>query len=68
MRCSMAGIDLHAHTNRSDGTFTPTELVTLAAERSLDVVAVTDHDTTGGLEEARAAGASRGVEIVPGIA
>jgi predicted metal-dependent phosphoesterase TrpH len=63
----MAGIDLHTHTNRSDGTFTPTELVTLAAERSLDVVAVTDHDTTGGLEEATAAGASLGVEIVPGI-
>ena len=64
---AMAGIDLHAHTNRSDGTFTPTELVTLAAERGLDVVAVTDHDTTDGLDEARRAGATLGVGIVPGI-
>jgi predicted metal-dependent phosphoesterase TrpH len=63
----MAGIDLHAHTNRSDGTFTPTELVRLAAERGLDVVAVTDHDTTDGLGEAVAAGAELGVEVVPGV-
>ena len=63
----MAGIDLHAHTNRSDGTFTPTELVTLAAERGLDVVAVTDHDTTDGVTEAVTAGGSVGVEVVPGI-
>ncbi|HZP90343.1 MAG TPA: PHP domain-containing protein [Actinomycetota bacterium] len=63
----MARIDLHAHTNRSDGTFTPTELVRLAAERGLDVVAVTDHDTTDGLEEAGAAGEELGVEVVPGV-
>jgi hypothetical protein len=63
----VAGIDLHAHTNRSDGTFTPTELVTLASERGLDVIAVTDHDTTDGLDEAAAAGATLGVDVVPGI-
>ena len=63
----MPGIDLHTHTNRSDGTFTPDELVGLAAERGLDVVAVTDHDTTDGLEEAVAAGRRLGVEIVPGV-
>ena len=38
-------IDLHTHTTFSDGTFTPTELVTLAAVRGLSAVAVTDHDT-----------------------
>jgi len=63
----MPRIDLHAHSNRSDGTFTPTELVRLAAERELDVVALTDHDTTDGLEEAFAEGARSGVEIVPGV-
>lgn len=63
----MSGIDLHTHTDRSDGTFTPTELVRLAAERGLDVVAVTDHDTTEGLEEAAAAADGLGVELVPGV-
>jgi predicted metal-dependent phosphoesterase TrpH len=63
----MAGIDLHTHTSRSDGTFTPSEVVRLAAERGLDVVAVTDHDTIDGLAEAAAAGAEHGVEVVPGV-
>jgi predicted metal-dependent phosphoesterase TrpH len=63
----MMRVDLHAHSNRSDGTFTPTELVRLAAERELDVVALTDHDTTDGLEEAFAEGGRRGVEVVPGV-
>jgi hypothetical protein len=63
----MARIDLHTHTTASDGTFTPAELVRLAAERGLDVVAITDHDTTGGLAEGAAAGEREGVAIVPGI-
>ncbi|MGH2589803.1 MAG: PHP domain-containing protein [Actinomycetota bacterium] len=63
----MPGIDLHTHTDRSDGTFTPAEMVRLAAERGLDVVAVTDHDTTDGLEEAAETGARSGVYVVPGV-
>jgi 3',5'-nucleoside bisphosphate phosphatase len=63
----MARIDLHTHSNRSDGTFTPTELVRLAADRALDVVALTDHDTTDGLDEAIAAGRELGVQVVPGV-
>lgn len=63
----MSRIDLHAHSNRSDGTFTPAEVVELAAERDLDVVALTDHDTTDGLEEALATGVRVGVEVVPGV-
>jgi predicted metal-dependent phosphoesterase TrpH len=63
----VAGIDLHSHSNRSDGTFTPDELVRLAAERQLDVVALTDHDTTDGVEEAAATGREVGVEVVPGV-
>jgi 3',5'-nucleoside bisphosphate phosphatase len=63
----MAGIDLHTHSNRSDGTFEPAEIVRLAVERELEVVALTDHDTTAGLEEALSAGRDLGVEVVPGV-
>jgi predicted metal-dependent phosphoesterase TrpH len=62
-----ARIDLHTHSNRSDGTFAPAELVRRAAERGLDVVAVTDHDTTEGLGEASATGEEAGIEVVPGV-
>ena len=63
----MPRIDLHTHSNRSDGTFEPAEVVRLAAERALDVVALTDHDTTDGLPEALATGSVVGVELVPGV-
>src|SRR5437764_664456 len=48
-------IDLHAHSTASDGTSTPAELVTAAAEAGLDVLAITDHDTTAGWASAVAA-------------
>src|SRR2546430_6757559 len=48
-------IDLHAHSTASDGTCTPAELVTAAADAGLDVVAITDHDTTAGWAAAEAA-------------
>jgi hypothetical protein len=63
----MPGIDLHTHSDRSDGTFTPDELVRRAAALGLDVIALTDHDTTDGLDEAIAAGTDTGVEVVPGV-
>jgi 3',5'-nucleoside bisphosphate phosphatase len=63
----MPGIDLHSHSVYSDGTFTPSELITLAADRGLDAVALTDHDTTAGLAEAQAAAMVAGVELVPGV-
>jgi len=61
------GIDLHAHTTASDGSLSPRELVELAAKRGLSAVAVTDHDTIAGWDEAFAAGREFGVEVVPGI-
>lgn len=64
---AMAGIDLHTHTDRSDGTFTPAELVRRAADLGLEVVGLTDHDTTDGLAEATTAGLELGVEVVPGV-
>jgi predicted metal-dependent phosphoesterase TrpH len=63
----MPGIDLHAHSSLSDGTFTPEELVALAAERRLTGLALTDHDTTDGLGRAEAAAARHGLELVPGV-
>ena len=63
----MAGIDLHTHTYYSDGTLGPRDLLELAKERGLDVLALTDHDTTAGLDEAREAAALVGVELVPGV-
>ena len=48
-------IDLHTHSNASDGTDSPSELIEKAISRGLDVIALTDHDTVGGWDEATAA-------------
>lgn len=58
-------IDLHTHSNVSDGTDTPAELVAVAAAAGLDVVALTDHDTTAGWTQALAA-APPGLRLLPG--
>jgi 3',5'-nucleoside bisphosphate phosphatase len=63
----VAGIDLHTHSLYSDGTFTPEELLGLAGPRGLDTLALTDHDTTAGLDEAGRAASDVGVELVPGV-
>jgi hypothetical protein len=63
----MPGYDLHAHTTRSDGTLAPAEVAQLAAERGLEGLAITDHDTFAGLDEAAAAASAVGVAFVPGI-
>jgi predicted metal-dependent phosphoesterase TrpH len=60
-------IDLHTHTTASDGSFTPSQLVHHAKEKGLKVLAVTDHDTIDGNEEALSAGKREGLEVVPGI-
>jgi hypothetical protein len=59
-------IDLHVHSNASDGTDTPAEVVRRAAAAGLDVVALTDHDTQAGIAEARAA-LPHGLTLVPGM-
>jgi hypothetical protein len=59
--------DLHSHTLASDGTLAPTELVARAARAGIDVLAVTDHDTTDGLAEAAAAAAAHGLRLLPGV-
>ncbi|PSG98447.1 phosphoesterase [Thermoplasmatales archaeon SW_10_69_26] len=60
-------IDLQTHSVHSDGTLTPTEIVERAAETDLAAVALTDHDTTSGLEAFEQAGEDRDVETVPGV-
>ena len=49
----MLNIDLHCHSTVSDGTLTPTQLVERAATRGVSMLALTDHDDLGGLDEAR---------------
>lgn len=60
-------IDLHAHSTASDGSQSPADVVEAAAAVGLDVVALTDHDTTAGWAEALAAGQRSGVSVVPGM-
>lgn len=60
-------IDLHVHTTASDGQYTPSEIVKKASEHNIKVIAITDHDTVNGLEEAKKAGEQYGVTVIPGI-
>ncbi|GAA1501690.1 PHP domain-containing protein [Nocardioides humi] len=60
-------IDLHTHSSVSDGTASPADLVRAAATAGLDVVALTDHDTTAGWDEAVAAAEESGIGLVRGI-
>ena len=60
-------IDLHTHTTASDGTYSPEELVRAAKEAQLDALAITDHDTFAGYEEALPVAAEAGLELVCGI-
>lgn len=59
-------IDLHTHTTASDGSDSPTALVRKAAALRLAAVAITDHDTLAGLEEAEAAGKETSLEVIRG--
>jgi hypothetical protein len=60
-------IDLHTHTNASDGSFSPRELVLLAKEYGISAIAICDHDSISGLDEGIMAGHEIGVEVVPAI-
>lgn len=63
----MAIGDFHLHTTASDGVHTPTKVVEMAHARGLRHIAVTDHDTTDGLDEAIRAAASLDIQLVPGL-
>ena len=59
--------DLHTHSTASDGQYSPTELVRLARQRGLHTLALTDHDTLDGLEEAVQAGEDLGLRVLGGV-
>ena len=60
-------VDLHVHSNASDGTLSPEEVVRYAASKNLKAMALTDHDTIAGIAQAKAAAAECGIELIPGI-
>src|SRR5512137_2886275 len=63
----MEYVDLHLHTTASDGVRSPSNLVNYAKEKGLQAIAITDHDTIEGLEEALSEGDRIGFEVIPGI-
>ncbi len=60
-------IDLHVHSNKSDGTFSPAQLVQYALQKGLSAFALTDHDTVDGLSEAMQAAQGLPLSVIPGI-
>lgn len=60
-------IDLHVHSNASDGTFSPSELVNEAKNAGLAAFALTDHDTVSGIAKAKEAAKEAGIELIPGV-
>ena len=60
-------VDLHCHSNVSDGRLTPAELVRRAAQRGVDLLALTDHDTLAGLAQAQAMAQEVGIGFVDGV-
>ena len=59
--------DLHCHSTASDGTLPPAEVVARAAANDVDILALTDHDTTAGLDEAYLSAHENGIRLIPGI-
>lgn len=60
-------IDLHTHSSASDGSFSPAELILYAADKGISSLALTDHDTLTGLDEASKAASEAGIGFIPGI-
>jgi predicted metal-dependent phosphoesterase TrpH len=60
-------VDLHTHSNASDGDFSPARIIREAVREGLSAIALTDHDTIKGLEDARKEAAVQGIRLIPGI-
>ena len=63
----MSFVDLHCHSTASDGTYAPSDVVDLAVRSGLSALALTDHDTVGGIQEAAEAAQRAGLDFLPGI-
>ncbi|WP_054949711.1 PHP domain-containing protein [Numidum massiliense] len=64
---TLGTFDLHLHSTASDGVYAPSEVVQLAKKARVQTIALTDHDTLAGVDEARRAGRALGVDVVPGV-
>ena len=60
-------VDLHMHSTASDGVYSPAEVVQIAVINHMDVIALTDHDSMGGIRAARDAAASTGLQVLAGV-
>ena len=60
-------VDFHCHTTASDGSLTPTALIDLALEKQIDWLAITDHDTTAGYQQAKDYAESKGLKLTSGV-
>lgn len=67
MSSGMDLIDLHVHSNASDGNLSPKEVVNFAKSKGLRAIALTDHDTVDGLHDALEEGKDIGLEVIPGL-
>jgi 3',5'-nucleoside bisphosphate phosphatase len=65
--CKQAGIDLHIHSNASDGTFSPREILCKAERIGLKAISITDHDTLSGVVEALDAGIPESIRFLTGV-
>lgn len=63
----MMTIDLHCHSTCSDGTFSPTEVVQRAHHAGVNILALTDHDTLAGIDEARVTAETLGIQLINGV-
>lgn len=59
-------IDLHVHTTASDGQYSPTEIIEKAASKNISLIAITDHDTAAGIDEAAKAAKKNNITLIPG--
>lgn len=59
--------DFHIHSNYSDGAYTPKEIVMLAKKKNVDIISLTDHNNTCGIDEAVITGNELGIKIIPGV-
>ncbi len=60
-------VDLHMHTNYSDGIYSPEELIVKVKDAGVDLISITDHDTVDGIEESIEIGKHHGIEVIPGL-
>ncbi len=60
-------VDLHIHTNHSDGFYSPEDVVLKAKENDLEAISITDHDNLSGINDAIKKGNEIGIEVIPGL-